>query len=144
CVGEYAAACIAGAFALEDGMWLVLARGRLMDALPEKGEMAAVFADEETVAEIIAPFSAAVSIAVINGPHNTVISGSSAAVQQAVEALRARDRKSQRLAVSQAAHSPLLDPILDEFEATAAGIRYGELHTGLVSCTTGELVSATD
>ncbi|NOH02186.1 MAG: acyltransferase domain-containing protein [Chloroflexi bacterium] len=52
-VGEYAAACIAGVFALEDGLRLIAERARLMGALPHDGMMAAVFADASRVAEAV-------------------------------------------------------------------------------------------
>ena len=55
-VGEYAAACVAGVFSLEDGLKLISARARLMQALPRTGGMWAVFADEETVVKAIAPY----------------------------------------------------------------------------------------
>lgn len=141
-VGEYVAACIAGAFNLRDGLKLVAMRGRLMDELPQRGAMAAVFASEQTVAEVIHPYAAEVSIAAINGPQNITISGASQAIQAVIEKLKTMRIKSQRLAVSQAAHSPLLDPILDEIEQVAAGVQFHELHTALISGMTGKLVSS--
>ncbi len=140
-IGEYAAACFTGLFSLEDGLKLVATRGRLMDSLPQQGEMAAVFADEKTIAEQISRSGGRVSIAAINGPQNVVISGERSAVQEVTAALRAQRIRSQILAVTQAAHSPLLDPILDEFEAVAAEVSYQETKIGLVSALTGELAS---
>ena len=54
-VGEYAAACFAGAFTLEEGLGLVADRARLMQSLPPSGEMAAVFAGVERVAAALEP-----------------------------------------------------------------------------------------
>ncbi|RCJ39570.1 hypothetical protein A6770_38810, partial [Nostoc minutum NIES-26] len=76
-VGEYVAACVAGVFSLEDGIKLIAARGRLMQALPKDGEMVAVFANENKVRAAIQPYSKDVAIAAINAPNNLVISGKS-------------------------------------------------------------------
>lgn len=141
-VGEYVAACIAGVFSLEDGLKLVATRGRLMDSLPESGAMVAVFADEAHVAAAIAPYAGQVAIAAINGPQSVVISGTEAAVQAIVADLTEQQIKTRRLAVAQAAHSPLLDPILDEFERTALTVTYHPPQIGLISCLTGRVVAS--
>jgi acyl transferase domain-containing protein/SAM-dependent methyltransferase len=143
-VGEYVAACVAGIFSLEDGLKLVATRGRLMDSLPETGEMAAVFADETRVTAAIAPYAAQVAIAAINGPQSLVISGASSAIQTILAELQAEGIKTRRLAIAQAAHSPLLDPILAEFEKIAAEVRYSPPQIGLISGLTGKPVAPTE
>lgn len=143
-VGEYVAACVAGVFDLADGLHLVAARGRLMDSLPASGQMMAVFADEAHTAAAIAPYREQVSIAVINGPTNIVISGDSEAIAAVVAILKQQHIKVRLLAVAQASHSPLLEPILDAFTETAAVIRYAQPHTAYVSCATAEWVTGTE
>jgi acyl transferase domain-containing protein len=140
-VGEYVAACVAGLFSLEDGLKLIAARGRLMQALPAGGAMAAVFADEPGVRSAIAPFASQVSIAAINGPGNVVISGAGDAVTAVLNQLAAQGVKSRRLTVSHAFHSPLMDPILDEFGQTAATVAFRPLQMQLISNVTGQAAS---
>ncbi len=136
-VGEYVAACVAGLFSLEDGLKLIAARGRLMGALPAGGTMVAVFADLDTVNAAIQPNANQVSIAAINGPENIVISGAEAAVKQVVA--RLDGFKSQPLTVSHAFHSPLMEPILSEFERVAASIKFNTPQIELISNVTGQL-----
>jgi acyl transferase domain-containing protein len=137
-VGEYVAACIAGVFSLEDGLKLIAARGRLMGALPAVGAMAAVFADDAQVRVALAG-SADVSIAAVNGPENTVISGAGESVQAVMEDLKAAGVKSKRLVVSHAFHSPLMDSILDDFEKVAAGNTFSAPRIKLMSNLTGKV-----
>ncbi|GET38067.1 beta-ketoacyl synthase [Microseira wollei NIES-4236] len=83
-VGEYVAACVAGVFSLEDGLKLIAERARLMQALPQDGEMVAVFANEAKVNAAIQPDAKEVSIAAINGVHSIVISGKREGVRDAI------------------------------------------------------------
>lgn len=137
-VGEYAAACIAGLFSLEDGLKLVAERGRLMQELPLDGGMAAVFTDEKTVLQAIAPYRETLSIAALNGPENTVISGVSEHVAAVVENFSSMGIGSTALNVSHAFHSPLMDPILDAFEHVAEQVRFRKLRIRLVSTLNGK------
>ncbi len=140
-IGEIAAAHLAGVLDLADAAKLVAARGKLMGALPAGGAMAAIEATEEEVAESIEGREAELSIAAINGPSSTVISGA----EEAVEAVRAqweeRGRKTKRLAVSHAFHSPLIEPMLEQFAAVANTLTYSEPKIAIVSNVTGETLS---
>lgn len=143
-VGEYVAAVVAGAMGLEDGLRLVAARGRLMSSLPPDGEMAAVLASEDRVREMIAPHGDDVSIAAINGPESIAISGTKAAVVAVVAELRGAGIEVRPLAIPVAAHSPQVDPILDEFERVAATVTYREPNVDVISGTTGRLAAGDD
>jgi acyl transferase domain-containing protein/acyl carrier protein len=136
-VGEYVAACVAGVFSLEDGLRLIAARGRLMQALPAGGAMAAVFTDEESAAQSIAPFAGELSIAAVNGPRSVVISGAGSALERVLEHLAAEGVGARRLAVSHAFHSPLMDPVLDELFAVAATVSFSAPAIGLISNVSG-------
>ncbi len=141
-VGEYVAACIAGVFSLEDGLKLIAQRGRLMQALPQEGEMVAVFADEGKVLPAIRPYAQEVSIAAINGPESVVISGQRECVQAVLEALEAEGVKTKKLNVSHAFHSPLMEPMLADFEQVAQEVTYSRPRISLISNVTGGLVTA--
>lgn len=141
-VGEYVAACVAGVFDLEAGLKLIAARGRLMQALPAGGSMAAVFAPEERVRMAVEPRLERVSIAGINGPSNIVISGAGEAVQAILDRLEGEGVKSKRLVVSHAFHSPLMDPILEAFGEVAGTISYADPQIKLASNLSGELVES--
>ncbi|NEO78391.1 type I polyketide synthase [Moorena sp. SIO4G3] len=143
-VGEYVAACVAGVFNLEDGLRLIAARGRLMQQLPSGGEMLSVMASESTVRRLLEPHKKeialakpAVGIAAINGPESTVISGDSVAVTGVVNDLEAKGIKTKKLEVSHAFHSPLMEPMLGEFEAIANQLTYNQPKIPIISNVTG-------
>jgi pimaricinolide synthase PimS1 len=140
-IGEIVAAHVAGVFDLADAAKLVAARGKLMGVLPEGGAMAAIEATEAEAAESIAGKEKDLAIAAINGPSSTVISGA----EDAVEAVRAqweeRGRKTKRLAVSHAFHSPLMEPMLEEFAGVAESLTYNEPKLLIVSNISGEPLS---
>ena len=140
-VGEYPAACIAGVFGLEDGLRLIAHRARLMQELPHKGLMAAVLTNPRRVAQMLAPYAGQVSIAAQNGPENTVISGAAEAVETLVRAFEAQGIRTQPLNVSHAFHSPLMESLLDDFEALAQEIDYQCPTIPLASNLTGELIT---
>ncbi|WPZ32678.1 SDR family NAD(P)-dependent oxidoreductase [Thalassobaculum sp. OXR-137] len=118
-VGEYVAACLAGVFDLETGLRLIASRARLIQGLPLDGAMLAVQADEATAAERIGARSQSVSVAAVNGPRNTVLSGRREALEEIRRGLEADGLRSRYLPVSHAFHSPLLDPILEAFHVVA-------------------------
>ena len=143
-VGEYAAACAAGVFSLEEGLLLIAERGRLMQSLPPNGMMAAVFADETVVANTIAPYRNAIAIATLNGPDNTVISGEREAVNTILETLQQQGIKTKLLQVSHAFHSPLMDPILTPLEQRAARVQFAPPSIPFFSNLTGTALTEAD
>jgi acyl transferase domain-containing protein len=138
-LGEYVAACVAGVFSLEDGLRLSAERARLVATLPRAGEMASVLTTEAQVASIIADFPNDVSIAAVNGPESVVVAGQSDGFQEVLDRFRAADLSVRTLAIPFAAHSPMLEPILDPFEQFAATIRYTPPRLDLISGRTGRL-----
>ncbi|HET9622981.1 MAG TPA: beta-ketoacyl synthase N-terminal-like domain-containing protein, partial [Kofleriaceae bacterium] len=141
-VGEYVAAWAAGVFSLEDGLRLIAARGRLMGALPAGGAMAALFTDVDRVTAALREVSDQVAIGAVNGPANVIISGAAGAVEAVIARLAKDGVTSQQLRVSHAFHSPLMEPILDEFTAHAARIKYAPPSLALISNVTGAVATA--
>ena len=140
-VGEYVAACVAGVLSLEDGLRLIAERGRLMQAL-SAGEMVAVGVSEQVCAMVIWPYvqRQEVSIAAINGPESVVISGEREAIGRLVEQFESQGVRCKRLAVSHAFHSPLMEPMLADFQRVARQITFHAPQIEIISNLTGELV----
>ncbi|MFB1483790.1 type I polyketide synthase [Corallococcus sp. RDP092CA] len=138
-VGEYAAACVAGVFSFEDGLKLISARGRLMQRLPPGGEMLAVMAEAGKVAPLLAAHPTTLSLAALNGPRSVVLSGTQAAIHEAGATLRAQGIRVTPLKVSHAFHSPLMQPMLADFERVARQVTYAPPALPLVSNVTGVL-----
>ncbi len=122
-IGEYAAACIAGVFSLEDAAKLVAAKARLTHHLPAGGAMLAVAAS----ATQLAPYLTAhptIEIAALNGPAATTLAGPVDAIARLLTALEKAGIGAQRLPIAQAFHSRSLDAILAEFAAVAETVTY--------------------
>jgi malonyl CoA-acyl carrier protein transacylase len=141
-IGEIVAACVAGVMELDGALRLVAARGRLMQALPKGGGMAAIRCDAARAAEAIAPYPETVSIAAINGPGDVVISGRLEDVEAIAGALEREGVQATRLKVSHAFHSPLMDPMLAEFEQLARSVTFAPPSIPLISNVTGQLATS--
>lgn len=142
-VGEYVAACIASVFTLEDGLKMIVARARMMQALPRNGGMAAVFADSGRVEQLIASLDSQyrVEIAAINSSNETVISGERQALQVFLTHLADQGIRYHELKVSHAFHSILMEPMLAEYEQIVRSVAFSQPRIRLVSNLTGNFVS---
>ncbi|WP_373140913.1 type I polyketide synthase [Mycobacterium marinum] len=132
-LGEITAAHVAGILTLADGAALVAARGRLMQQLPTGGAMFAVGASE---AEVLPLLDQGVQIAAVNAPQSVVISGGLEAVSGIADRLADRGRRVHRLVVSHAFHSPLMEPMIEEF-TRIANVAVGPQQIPVVSNVTG-------
>ena len=139
-VGEYVAACAAGVVSLEDGLKLITTRGQLMQKLPPGGVMVSLIASVDRVRRAIADLPE-VAIAAINGSESVVISGPVTAIQAVVTQLETVGIKSKILQVSHAFHSPLMQPMVSEFEQVAREVSYSLPQTLLISNVTGQVAT---
>ncbi|OBK61279.1 polyketide synthase [Mycobacterium gordonae] len=138
-VGQYTAACVAGAFSLEDGAQLMAERGRLFGSLPPGGRMVAVFAAADRVESLIDDHPR-LSVAAYNGA-NTVLSGPAEDLERAIAGLVDEEVRCDWLDTSHAFHSALLDPILDEFEQYLGRFEFASPQKTLVCNRTGGAVA---
>jgi acyl transferase domain-containing protein/predicted O-methyltransferase YrrM/acyl carrier protein len=136
-VGEYVAATLAGVFALEDALALVVARGRLLQALPA-GAMLAVPLPPEELERLLDP---SVAIAAVNGPERCVASGPEQAVEELAARLTAAGVACARLRTSHAFHSPMVEPALAPFAECFRGVRLAAPRIPFVSCVSGTWIA---
>ncbi|MET8453548.1 SDR family NAD(P)-dependent oxidoreductase, partial [Streptomyces sp. NPDC005209] len=137
-IGELAAAHVAGLWSLDDAALIVSARGRLMQQLPAGGAMAAIQATED---EVLPALPEGPGIAAVNGPMSVVVSGPEAGVDKVVRHFSETGRKTKKLTVSHAFHSPLMEPMLAEFRQFAQVLNPMRPSIPLVSTLTGREVS---
>lgn len=142
-LGEYVAACLSGVMTLPDALTLVCQRATLMSALPSSGAMLAIAADAATVAELIALWPGLV-ISVKNNAQQTVVSGEQDLIDACLAHCQKQNLKASLLKTSHAFHSPLMQPMLDEFLRFANEITYAEPQIPVVLNVTGELAQAGD
>jgi len=140
-VGEYVAATVAGVFSLDDGLKLIAARARLMQGLPQNGEMVSLLTSEAKALAAIQPYAQDISLAAINGPESVVISGKRSAIQAVVASLAAEGIKTKKLTVSHGFHSPLMAPILADFAKVAQQVKFASPQISFVSNVTGRVAT---
>jgi amino acid adenylation domain-containing protein len=136
-MGEYAAACLAGVFSLEDALDVVLCRGRLFDTLAPGSMLSAPL----PAAELEALLPAELSIAAINRDDQCVVSGPDAAVQAFADLLKARGVETRRVHINVAAHSALVEPILEAFGAELRRVTLNPPARRFLSNLTGDWIT---
>nr|WP_309501134.1 type I polyketide synthase [Saccharopolyspora gloriosae] len=135
-VGEVAAAHVSGALPLPDAAKLIAARGRLMQELPVQGAMVAIQAAEHEISPLLTENA---GLAAVNGPESVVVSGGAEEVFALAEHFTDLGRKTNRLRVSHAFHSPLMEPMLARFREVVRGLSFAEPEIPVVSNLTGAL-----
>ncbi|MFJ3580117.1 acyltransferase domain-containing protein [Streptomyces rubiginosohelvolus] len=139
--GEITAAHVAGVLSLENAALFVARRSRLISTLPPGGAMIAVQAAEKEALDLLGPEPGPVSVAAVNSPQSLVLSGEEKATLAAAAHFEQLGRRTRRLRIAVAGHSPLMEPIQDELLALAEGFTWHP-PTGppIVSAVTGRPV----
>ncbi|MFJ3232155.1 type I polyketide synthase [Streptomyces sp. NPDC086787] len=142
-VGEFAAAVTAGALTLDEAAHLVATRGRLMHALPGGGAMLAVQAAPDALRQLLAEEPQA-HLAAVNGPRDTVLSGTAEALARIAGALAEGRVRTRDLNAPTAFHSPLVRPVLDRLRAAAGATEPRTPDVPVFSTRHGRLLDATE
>lgn len=142
--GEYAAAARAGVFDVADGLRLIAQRGRVMQATPNDGDMAAVMTSEAQALAACAEVSGVVTVGVINGPQSVVLAGERAAVAAACDRLAADGVKVKRLGLPGASHCALMAGTVEVFASHARAVDYRTPERTLISNVTGAPIRSID
>ncbi|MGL4618099.1 SDR family NAD(P)-dependent oxidoreductase [Chroococcidiopsis sp.] len=137
-IGEYVAACIAGVFSLEDALALVTARGQLMQQQLPAGSMLAIPRPE---AEVQLLLGQNLSLAVINGTSDCVVSGTTEAIEALQDQLAERGIDCRRLHTSHAFHSQMMEPILEPFQARVKQVQLSPPQIPYISNVTGTWIT---
>jgi amino acid adenylation domain-containing protein len=137
-LGEYVAACIAGVLSVEDALTLVTLRGRLFEELPPGGMVAVPLGPDDVEALGVAD----VSVAAVNRPSTCVVSGTRSGLDALTKILADRGVEVRPLHISVAAHSPMVDPILDRFREAVEGVRLNVPAIRYLSNVTGDWAEA--
>ncbi|MCU0621299.1 MAG: SDR family NAD(P)-dependent oxidoreductase [Gemmatimonadales bacterium] len=136
-MGEYTAAHLAGVFSLDDALRLVLLRGQLFERVPG-GAMLSVALPARELAALLAP---ELSVAAENGPALSVASGPVASIERLQRELESREVDCVRVRIDVAAHSAMLEPIIADFRAFLAQVRFGTPGIPFVSNRTGTWIA---
>ncbi|WUK49811.1 SDR family NAD(P)-dependent oxidoreductase [Micromonospora zamorensis] len=136
-IGEITAAHTSGILSLTDACTLITARAQLMNSLPTGGAMLAAHTTTDTVTDYLDD----VTIAAINSPTSLVLAGTTTAIDEVTTRLTQNGIRTQRLTVSHAFHSPLMDPIVDDFRAAIAHIHHHPGRIPIISTLTGQTLT---
>jgi acyl transferase domain-containing protein/thioesterase domain-containing protein len=137
-MGENTAACLAGVMSFEDCLGLVTLRGKLFERVPEGGMLSVPLA-RETIEPLLGP---ELDLGVVNAPELCVVSGPRVALDAFARQLEQRQVDVQRIAISIAAHSAMLTPILAEFGAYLRSIKLMPPRVPFLSNRTGTWITS--
>lgn len=143
-MGEVAAACVAGALSLQDAARIVCVRSALAGEIAGRGGLALIELEVEQTRTLLRGQEGALSIASVNGPRATVVSGAVEAIEDLLAEARRRHIFARRIAVEFAAHSPQIEPLLPRLRTALDDITPGDATVPFYSTVAGAPVSGTD
>ena len=135
--GEIAAACVAGALSLPDAAKVVALRSRALGRLAGRGAMASLPLPPDRLAGLLQRWGDRLSVAALNGPAATVLSGDAAAISR----LLAEERAARRLPVDYASHSAQVEEIHQQLVGDLAGITPAAARVPIFSTVDGRLLT---
>ena len=138
-LGEYVAAHLAGVMSYADALRLVVARSALMERAASGG--AAMLVVPLAEADVVRRLPPALSLATVNTDDECVVAGPVAEIDRFADALTAEDLDVTRIPLAAAAHSAMLDPVLDEFESVVRTVRLDPPRRPYVSNVTGTWIT---
>lgn len=139
-LGEYVAACLAGVLTLEDTIYLIIERGRLMKQLQE-GAMLSVKADVGRIRKLVGE---KVSIACINSKNSIVLSGRIEVIEQVKQLLDEQEIPNSKLHTLRAFHSEMMETMLEEFKNVLKKVQFHQPKHRYISCFTGTWMKEED
>ncbi len=139
--GEVAAACVAGALTLEEGVKVIAHRSRLMQRVEGRGRMAVVELSLEEARRLLQGREGRISVAAENSPDFTVLSGDPEALSELMDELLAQGIFSAPLPINLASHSPQMESLRPELEEALADLKPRPARLPVYSTVTGELVA---
>lgn len=142
--GEFAAACLAGCFSVEDGLSMIARRGRLIEEATKGGATAAVLATAQDVAELLAGTDGAVSISAYNAPRETLIGGAQKDLDRVMASALDRGLTVRKLSIPYAPHTVMVEPAIERFRDQIAGVCFARPERTLLSNLTGDVIDSID
>ena len=138
-LGEYVAACLAGVYSLQDGLRMVVQRGRLMQGMAT-GRMLSVLEDVSALRKRL--LGTPLSLAAVNGGGQCVVSGPIQAIETLRQRLDADGIASRELETSHAFHSAMMEPMLATWREVVLGVKLSAPKLAYVSNLSGTFIRA--
>ncbi|MEV5538177.1 type I polyketide synthase [Saccharopolyspora shandongensis] len=138
--GEIAAAHISGALTLPDAARTVSLRSKILTSLTGQGAMAATMLSRDEAVKRIASWDGQLSLAAINSPASTVVSGDPTAMRELLAELESDGVRARLVPVDWASHSPHVDAVEDQLRKVLSMVQPRSCETVFCSSVTGDVI----